>query len=266
MLPCRENEERVENCSDAFWLSCEIGWEQWGGWGEPEQSTFILALQQMLAAFSFLMSTLGAQLQGKLSKSLKLIDTSGMRNWNIMSLMLLKNIAKLYVAFGGGTRKIQMHYRSVGQKWGDSLQPFPLMCVSDWLKHYEIMSSALVLMIKYCPASQVGSTFICSRTVLLLTVCVFLDKITKCFLLCTYSCLLQCSLKASKLRVSNLVQKLVSAETGSSDPWSKETLLTSSCHSGDVSSVCTQAVDGHLSVMPISWTLKPHPLLPHLHL
>lgn len=53
MLPCRENEERVENRLDTFWLSCEIGWEQWGGWCEPDQSTFILALQQMLAAFSF---------------------------------------------------------------------------------------------------------------------------------------------------------------------------------------------------------------------
>lgn len=76
------------------------------GWCESEQSTFFLALQQMLAAFSFLMSTLCARLQGKSSKSLKLIDTSGMWNWNTMSLMLLKRIAELYVAFAGGTRKI----------------------------------------------------------------------------------------------------------------------------------------------------------------
>lgn len=143
MLPCRENEERVENRPGTFWLSCEIGWEQWGGWCEPEQSTFFLALQQMLAAFSFLMSTLCAQLQGKSSKSLKLIDTSGMRNWNTMSLMILKRIAELYVAFAGGTRKIQMHYKSAGQKWGSSLQPFPSM--PEWLKNSEIVSSALVL-------------------------------------------------------------------------------------------------------------------------
>ena len=192
----------------------------------------------MLAAFSFLKSTLCAELQGKLSKSLKLIDTSGMRNWNIMSLMLLKNIAKLYVAFGGGTRKIQMYYKSVGQKWGDSLQPFPLMCASDWSKNCEVMSSALALMIKYCPTSQVGSAFILSRTVLLLSVCMFLYKRSKCFLLWIYSCLLQCSLKASKLRLLNLVQELVSAETDSSDQWSKETLLTSSCGLWDVSCVC----------------------------
>lgn len=236
MLPCKENEERVENRSDTFWLSCEIGWEQWGGWGEPEQSTLTLALQQMLAAFSFLMPTLHAQLQGKLSKSLKLIDTSGMRSWNIMSLMLLKNIAKIYDAFGGGTRKIQMHYRSLGQQWGDSLQQFPLTCASDWLRNCEVMPSALVLMIKYCPASQVGSTFISSGTILLLTACICLYK-SKCFLLWTYSSLLQYGLKASKLRVFNLVQELISAETDSSDQWEQRN-VTSSCHSWDVSSIC----------------------------
>jgi len=159
-------------------LSCEVGWEQGGGWGEPEQSAFILALQQTLAAFSFLISTLCAQLQGKLSKSRKLIDTSGMRNWNSMSLMLLKSIAKLYVAFGGGTRKIQMRYRSVGQKRGESLLPLPSVCVSEWLKSCQITSSTPVLMIKCCAASQVGSTFILSRTVLLLTVFFYTKEVS----------------------------------------------------------------------------------------
>lgn len=64
------------------------------------------------------MSVLRAQLQGKLSKSLKLIDTSGMWDWNIMSLMLLKNIAELYVAFGGGTRKIQMPMQVLARSRG----------------------------------------------------------------------------------------------------------------------------------------------------
>lgn len=48
------------------------------------------------------MSTLCAQLQGKPSKSLKLIDTSEMLNWNIMSWMILKNIGKIYVALEEG--------------------------------------------------------------------------------------------------------------------------------------------------------------------
>lgn len=160
MLPCRENEERVENRPGTFWLSCEIGWEQWGGWCEPEQSTFFLALQQMLAAVSFLMSTLCAQLQGKSSKSLKLIDTSGMQNWNTMSLMLLKRIAELYVAIAGGTRKIWMHYESVDQKHWGLLQPFSSMPASDWLKRSEITYFPLVLVIKHYPASQDGAVLL----------------------------------------------------------------------------------------------------------
>lgn len=78
---------------------------------------------------------------------------------------------------GERMRKLQMHYKSVGQKWGDSLQPFPLMCVSDWLKNSEFMSSAVVLMIKCRAASQVGSTLILSGTVLLLTVCTFYTEV-----------------------------------------------------------------------------------------
>ena len=101
-----------------------------------------------------------------------------MRNWNSMSLMLLKSIAKLYVAFGGGTRKIQMRYRSVGQKRGESLLPLPSVCVSEWLKSCQITSSTPVLMIKCCAASQVGSTFILSRTVLLLTVFFYTKEVS----------------------------------------------------------------------------------------
>jgi len=147
MLPCRGNEERVENGLDT-WLSCKIGWEQWGGRCEPEQSTFILALQQMLAAFSFLMSTLCAQIQGKLSNSLKLIDPSGFLYWNVMSWMRNKKYCKYICCLGEGSRKDQMHSKSVSQKLMYSLQLFPLMCASDWFKNSGMMSSAVVLISK----------------------------------------------------------------------------------------------------------------------
>lgn len=117
-------------------------------WCEPEQSTFILALQQMLAAFSFLMSTLCAQLQGKLSNSLKLIDPSGFLYWNVMSWMRNKKYCKYICCLGEGSRKDQMHSKSVSQKLMNSLQLFPLMCASDWFKNSGMMSSAVVLISK----------------------------------------------------------------------------------------------------------------------
>lgn len=137
------------------------------------------------------------------------------------------------------------------------LQPFPLMCVwlietlwdyvfcsgfDDWILSC-IPSWTYFHLIRNCPFADR----------------MFLYKRTKCFLLWTCRCLLQCSLKASKPRGLNLVQEIVSAKTDSSDPWSKETLLTSNCNADIGDSQATSS-----STSPaLTGTLRPCPSYGH---